>query len=151
MKFNTKIGNNIVSIICAIYVVLFTYAATSKLLDFENFRIQLGQSPLVSAYASWIPIALPAFEFIIVILLLLPKFRLIGLFVAYTLMAMFTAYIYILLNFSAFVPCSCGGILENMTWNQHLIFNICFIILAGIAILLIPNNNLPDNHKTLKL
>ena len=148
MKFNTQTRNNIVSIICYIYVVLFTYAATSKFLDFENFRIQLGQSPLVSAYASWIPIALPTFEFIIAILLLLPKLRLIGLFAAYTLMAMFTAYIYIILNFSAFVPCSCGGVLENMTWNQHLVFNICFIILAGIAILLMPNN-LQINHKTL--
>jgi uncharacterized membrane protein YphA (DoxX/SURF4 family) len=151
MKFNTQTRNNIVSIICYIYVVLFTYAATSKFLDFENFRMQLGQSPLVSAYVSWIPIVLPIFEFIIAILLLLPRFRLIGLFAAYTLMAMFTAYIYIILNFSAFVPCSCGGILENMTWNQHLVFNICFIILAGIAILLMPNNNLSVNHKTLKL
>ena len=76
------------------------------------------------------------------------KFRFFGLFAAYTLMAMFTAYIYIILNFSAFVPCSCGGVLENMTWNQHLVFNICFIILAGIAILLMPNN-LQINHKTL--
>jgi len=118
------------------YVVMLTYAATSKLLDFENFRIQLGQSPLVSAFASWIPITLPASEFIIAILLLVPKFRFIGLFAAYTLMTMFTAYIYIILNYSAFIPCSCGGILEKMTWNQHLVFNSCFMILAGIAILL---------------
>jgi hypothetical protein len=133
------------------YVVMLTYAATSKLLDFENFRIQLGQSPLVSAFVGWIPITLPASEFIIAILLLIPKFRFIGLFAAYSLMTMFTAYIYIILNYSSFVPCSCGGILEKMTWNQHLVFNIFFIFLAVFAILLKTKHTLLFKRKTLKL
>ncbi len=151
MKFNTQTRNNIISIICYIYVVLFTYAATSKLLDFENFRIQLGQSPLLSAFAFWISVAVPLSEIIIAILLLIPKFRFLGLFAAYSLMVMFTAYIYIILNYSSFIPCSCGGVLEKMTWNQHLIFNICFIILGGIAILITPNKNLFIHHQSLKL
>jgi hypothetical protein len=33
-------------------IILFTYAAISKLIDFENFQTQLGQSPLLSAYAA---------------------------------------------------------------------------------------------------
>src|SRR5690606_14703009 len=49
-------------------------------------------------------------------------------------MVMFTAYIFIILNFSDFVPCSCGGVLEKMSWTQHLIFNVVFIILAGVAV-----------------
>jgi hypothetical protein len=32
------------------------------------------------------------------------------------------------------VPCSCGGILEEMSWNQHMAFNITFIAIAVIAI-----------------
>lgn len=151
MKFTTQTRNNIVSIICYIYVVLFTYAATSKLLDFENFRVQLGQSPLLSAFAVWSSIAVPVSEIIIAILLLLPKFRFFGLFAAYSLMVMFTAYIYIILNYSAFVPCSCGGILEKMTWNQHLIFNILFVLLAVFAILLETKNVLLLKHQTIKL
>ncbi len=151
MEFNTQTRNSIVRIICYIYVVLFTYAATSKLLDFENFRIQLGQSPLLSAFAFWTSVAVPVSEFIIAILLLIPKFRFMGLFAAYSLMVMFTAYIYIILNYSSFIPCSCGGVLEKMTWNQHLIFNICFIILGGIAILITPNKNLFIHHQSLKL
>ena len=49
-------------------------------------------------------------------------------------MVMFTAYIYLILNYSDFIPCSCGGVLEDLSWTQHLIFNIVFIFLAGVAI-----------------
>jgi len=150
MKLNPKFRRNIANIICNIYVVLFTYAATSKLLGFEIFRVQLGQSPLLSAFSSWVVFTVPLSEISITILLLIPKFRVIGLFSAYTLMVMFSAYIYIILNYSTFIPCSCGGILEKMTWNQHLIFNICFIILAVIAILIISPNNILITRKTLK-
>jgi hypothetical protein len=38
--------------VCFLYIILFTYAAISKLIDFENFQTQLGQSPLLSAYAA---------------------------------------------------------------------------------------------------
>lgn len=40
------------------------------------------------------------------------------------------------------MPCSCGGILEKMNWNQHLLFNICFCVLAVPAILLQSKLNL---------
>lgn len=134
MKFSHR--KNIIIIICYLYIFMLVYAATSKILDFENFKIQLGQSPLLSSFAGWITILVPVSEFMIAILLLIPKFRFIGLFASYFLMVLFTAYIYIILNYSAFIPCSCGGILEKMTWNQHLVFNIVFIVFAIVAILL---------------
>ncbi|MFV8351741.1 MauE/DoxX family redox-associated membrane protein [Flavobacterium sp. XS2P14] len=150
MKLNSQIRNNIVNIICCLYAVLFTYAAISKLLDFENFRIQLGQSPLLGSFAGWILFTVPALEILIAILLLIQNFRLIGLFTAYTLMVMFTAYIYIILNYSAFVPCSCGGVIQKLSWGQHIIFNICFILLAGIAVMLLPYKNTLNNRQTAK-
>lgn len=126
---------------CYLYAFMFIYAATSKLLDFENFKIQLGQSPLLSSFTEWIAITVPVWELIIALLLLVPKFRYFGLFIAYFLMVLFTAYIFIILNYSPIVPCSCGGILENMTWNQHLVFNLLFIALALIAILFTTQNS----------
>ena len=47
---------------------------------------------------------------------------------------MFTVYIIMILNFTSFVPCSCGGVLENLGWIEHLIFNSVFIILGLLAI-----------------
>lgn len=152
MKTSVSFKNIVVDIICLLFVLLFVYAATSKLFDFENFKIQLGQSPLLSAVVNWISITVPVLEIIIAASLLLRHIRLLGLYACYLLLIMFTAYIYIILNYSAFVPCSCGGILEKMTWEEHMIFNICFIILAIVGILFIPAksnviSNKSGNHE----
>lgn len=148
LKLNNAARNSIILIICYLHIILFTYAATSKLLDYQNFKIQLGQSPLLSPFAGIVSWAVPSIEFLISLLLAIPKFRLSALFAAFSLMAMFTAYIYIILNYSAFVPCSCGGVLEKMTWDQHLLFNIAFILLSAIAILIYPLADFSKDFKT---
>jgi len=51
-------------------------------------------------------------------------------------MVMFTSYIIAITRYSDYVPCSCGGALESLTWNQHLLFNIGFLLLALIGIIL---------------
>lgn len=126
----------IIDFICILYIILFVYAGVSKVLDYENFRVQIGQSPLLSAFAGVLAWLVPATEIIISFLLLFSRTKVLALFSGYTLMIMFTAYIYILLNFSSYTPCSCGGILEKMGWNTHLLFNLFFVILAAIAIVL---------------
>ncbi len=138
MKLSATTKSIFLNSICLLYILLFVYAAVSKLLDFENFRVQLGQSPLLSAFAGWVSWGVPISELFISLLLILPRYRFIGLFAAFSLMTMFTAYIYIILNYSSFVPCSCGGVLQKMTWDQHLIFNGAFLILATLAILIKP-------------
>lgn len=137
MERKETIKSRIVEIIYLLFVLLFVYAAVSKLLDFENFKVQLGQSPLLSAFASWVSWLVPIVELILALLLLFPRWRMIALFAAFSLMLMFTVYIFIILNYSSFVPCSCGGILEKLGWKEHLIFNIVFIILAAVGILIL--------------
>lgn len=117
--------------------MLFIYAAVSKLLDFETFIIQLGQSPIVAPYANVLAILVPVTEIAIAALLLTARYRLLGLLLAFSLMVMFTSYIVIILNWSYFIPCSCGGILEKMGWTEHLIFNIVFVLLSLLAMFLI--------------
>ncbi|MBF4488224.1 MauE/DoxX family redox-associated membrane protein [Flavobacterium sp. CSZ] len=134
MKTSVHVKRIIIESICLLYVVLFVYASVSKLLDFERFQVQLGQSPLLSAFALWIALLTPIIELIIVVLLISSKTRFLGLFLALSIMIMFTTYIFIGLNFSSYVPCSCGGILEKMSWNAHLIFNCFFILIAVLAI-----------------
>lgn len=136
MKSQNNFRNFITQTVSLLFVLLFVYAAVSKLLDFENFQIQLGQSPLLSAFASWVSWLVPLVELIISAALLIRRFRYIGLLASLCLMSMFSAYIFIVLHYSSFVPCSCGGILEKMNWNVHFIFNIVFMLLATIGILL---------------
>lgn len=140
MNIKPQIRIVIIEIICLLYVLLFVYAATSKLLDFEHFRIELGQSPLLSAFADWISVLVPVVEYLTCLLILIPRFRLAGLFCAYGLMVMFTAYIFIILKYTSFVPCSCGGVLEKLDWKSHMIFNTLFVCLAIAGILLYDKN-----------
>ena len=126
----------LVPVTCYLYVLLFVYAALSKLLDFENFRVQLAESPLLSAYAGLVAPAVIGLELLIVLLLCFKTSRLTGLYASFFLMVAFTVYIYLILNYSDFVPCSCGGILEQLGWREHLVFNITFALLALLAIVI---------------
>lgn len=134
MKIAEKIKKALPLIISYLFAFLFTYAAVSKILDYHDFSIKLGQSPLFSAFAGWVAIGIPVLELLIVVLLCFPRWRFTGLFASLCLMVAFTAYIFIILNFSTYVPCSCGGILQDMGWTEHLVFNIAFVMLALTAL-----------------
>lgn len=136
MKLAASFKSHFIYVVALLHIMLYVYAAVTKLLDFENFQVQLGQSPLLSAYAGIVSYAVPVVELVIVGLLFFESTRYFGLYGSLCLMTMFTTYIFIMLHFSPFVPCSCGGILEKMSWQQHLLFNAFFFIINMIAVLL---------------
>jgi uncharacterized membrane protein YphA (DoxX/SURF4 family) len=128
--------NIIIEIIAFLFVLLFLYAAMNKILDYQKFTVQIGQSPLLTGFGSSIPWLVITFEVLISILLVLPRLRLVGFFASFSLMTMFTAYIWAILTFSSSIPCSCGGILEKLGWREHLIFNSAFVMLGVVGIVL---------------
>lgn len=134
----------IVTVISGFFFLLFLYAAASKLLDYQKFTIQLGQSPVLTGYAGIIAWLIPAIEILICALLIIPRVKILALYASFSLMLMFTAYIFIILNFAERVPCSCGGILDKMGWTEHLIFNCVFVVLGIIGIVL--QTNLSSQH-----
>ncbi|MEX1239364.1 MAG: MauE/DoxX family redox-associated membrane protein [Cyclobacteriaceae bacterium] len=123
-------------IISFLFIFLFAYAAVNKLLDYAKFKLQLEQSPILTSIADIVAVGIPVAEFAIVLMLLFRKTRLLGLYFSFSLMVAFTTYIILILNFSFYVPCLCGGVLENMGWTQHLFFNITFSILGIVGIAL---------------
>ncbi len=131
--FLTK-KEGVVFIICCLLFALFMYAAVTKLLDYQKFKVQVGQSPLLTTYASEVALLIPIVEILIAVSLFLLRTPLLGLYASYSLMIMFTAYIITILGFAERVPCACGGILQNMNWVQHLVFNIAFVVLGIVAI-----------------
>jgi len=131
----TRSGRIITDIICYAFVLLFLYAAVSKLLDYQQFELQIAKSPVVTDFAGILAWLVPVVEILVSILLLVPRTVSFGLFGALALMSLFTAYIIAILNFSENIPCSCGGVLEHMSWQQHLVFNLGFVLLAIMGIL----------------
>ncbi|ROI02528.1 tellurium resistance protein TerC [Chryseobacterium sp. G0240] len=133
-----------VKTVSILLALLFIYAAMSKLLDFENFQVQLAQSPLLSAYAGIISYSIIIIEIIVAISLFIPYTNRYGLYASLGLMSAFTIYIYLIINYSDFIPCSCGGILEKMSWTQHLIFNLFFVVLTLTAIICVDRHDYPQ-------
>jgi len=75
MKLKPALVKNYQIIISYLFILLFVYAAVSKIIDFQNFQAQLGQSPLLSAFASWVSWLVLILELGIVVLLIFPKLR----------------------------------------------------------------------------
>lgn len=118
------------------------------MLDFENFQVQLAQSPLLSAYAGFISYAVIISELVIAVLLFIKSKRLMGLYLSLGIMISFTVYIFLILNYSDFIPCSCGGILEKLGWTEHLIFNIVCVMMALAGIYIIEGQAEKEIFKT---
>jgi putative oxidoreductase len=118
-------------------ILLFTYAAISKLSDLVIFKSQLYRQHFPHVLADMLLYALPAAELFTVLLLLFQRTRLTGLLVSAAMLTAFTLYIALgLLHVWGKIPCSCGGILNHMSWQTHLVFNCAFLLagLAGIAV-----------------
>ncbi|MCL6460328.1 MAG: hypothetical protein I4O51_00450, partial [Flavobacterium micromati] len=99
MKLTATFRNKFTIIISYLFILLFVYSAVSKVLDFQNFQVQLAQSPLLTAFTTFISYAVLIVEFTIALLLSIPKTRTIALYLAFGLMFQFTLYIYIILNY----------------------------------------------------
>jgi putative oxidoreductase len=128
-----------IKIICTLLVFLFVYAAISKLTDFTGFTADMNNQPLPRFLKPILVWAVPATELAIVALLIFDTTRLIGLYASLLLMAAFTFYTaVVLLHFFKYIPCSCGGIIKNLTWPQHLLLNLFFVLIAIIGIFIYP-------------
>jgi hypothetical protein len=118
------------------FLFLWLYAAANKLFDFQKFKVQIGQSPILTDFSVPIAWMVPGLEIGIAITLIMGTSRLFGFYACFALMLIFTAYIVVIMGLPERIPCQCGGILGKMGWTEHLIFNSCFALLALAGILI---------------
>lgn len=115
-------------------IFLFTYTAISKLIDHESFLTSILQSPIIRNQATLVSWSVPVLELLIVAMLLEEKFRNMALMLSLSLMIIFTFYIAYMVLFVPHLPCSCGGVLKELSWGNHILFNCFFIILIITAL-----------------
>jgi uncharacterized membrane protein YphA (DoxX/SURF4 family) len=120
----------IIESIIFLYAILFLYTGISKVADYSTFKEQLRESPIIGPIAPFVACMVPLAEFLIVVMLAVPRWRFKGLLGALILMTSFTLYIIIIMAVSDKLPCSCGGIIAELSWAQHIVFNCAFILLA---------------------
>jgi hypothetical protein len=129
-------GKNFAAFITALLVLLFVYTASDKLFHFDVFKNQLERSPFIGGYNQWVAVMLPVCELLIAGMLVFNTTKKIGLYAFLLLMLLFTGYIIAMLLSGKHLPCSCGGVLKQMTWKQHIVFNLFFVGLAITVIVL---------------
>lgn len=132
---------HILELISFAIFLMFVYAAGSKLIDYKLFVFQMNMQPFDDKYTNILAFGLPILEFIIAALLIFKRTLLTGLWLSLILMIFFTGYIVLIeLNYYGTVPCSCGGIISKLSWSQHLIFNLFFVLISIIGIVIYKRN-----------
>jgi hypothetical protein len=107
-----------------ILIALFTYTAISKTIDYILFYQQLSNIPAMRPFAGFVVVFIPLIEITTAILLLFPKTEIIGWWLSAILFSVFIIYILAMMILVPKLPCSCGGIIEGLSWTNHLIINI---------------------------
>jgi putative oxidoreductase len=121
-------------VIAYMLALLFLYTAANKIWKFQNFEWVLSTLPFIGSYSTLIAYSVPSAEIIISIFLLIPFSRGYGLTGSFLLMLAFTTYLLFMLMYAKDLPCNCGGVIAQLSWKQHILFNSFFLILSLIAI-----------------
>jgi putative oxidoreductase len=117
-------------------LALVSYALTARLLDFQHFRDEINNQPLPKTWTLWIVYSTILLEIGIITALLFERSRLAGFYISLVLMTIYTLYsVAILLHFFPYVPCSCGGFIEKLTWLQNLTLNLVLLCLSLLSII----------------
>jgi putative oxidoreductase len=129
--------NNTLDLITFLLVLLFVYTAASKLFNFHEFEQQMHNQSLplqVSTILIW---TLPEVELLTALLLIFECTKATGFYLSAFLMFCFTVYIVLaLLHFFNRIPCFCGGAIKAMGWKMHLWFNLFFLLLSTLGIII---------------
>lgn len=126
-----------IQIICTLLIILWVYAALSKLFEFSVFAAQLQRQPLPQWSVALLKWGLPIVELVTAVMICFQKSRYWGLLLSSGLLAVFTFYVVFALS-GAFgdIPCSCAGLIAALHWKGHLLFNIIFTGMSTLGVYL---------------
>lgn len=155
MRNGKHISNLSLQIITFLLILLWVPVTIDKFWDLDVFHATLLNQPFPNWWADILYWLLPLLELLAVILLAWPgkaKALYRGMWLSFILLLGFTLYIaFGVLGFYSKQPCGCGSVIKNLSWPQHLLFNISFLTLSGIGIWLSRRNKIDDLfNKTLR-
>jgi hypothetical protein len=110
-------------------LALFMYTAASKILTINAFSSTLAKSPLIGSNSLLVAWLIPIIEIIVGILLIITGTRKLGLYASLVLLGIFTLYLVYMVSSGTKLPCHCGGAISTMTWQQHIWFNVAFLLI----------------------
>lgn len=124
--------------IVTLLIILWVYAAVSKLTGYRLFVISMEKQPLPAWMVSKLIWALPAAELSMAAMLSTKRLVGYGLLLSALLLFSFAGYTALALSGAyGSIPCSCGGIFSFMQWKGHFIFNVIAFCAALTAWILL--------------
>ncbi len=133
---------NIFRLVAFLFALLFAYSAGAKIFDLPGYRSRIGDLPLPLWIAQPLTWLVPLVEILVVVLLVVPRLRVVGLLSAVCLLVVFSLYLLYLTQYPV-LSCACGGVLEQIGAGWHLALNTGFILL-GVAGL---RNKIKNQHQ----
>lgn len=126
----------LINIIRLIFVILFLYTGISKLLAYHDFVDESKQTASLIGISNSIILSVPFIEILIATLLTTRRWQLTGFYGSLVLMSAFTWYVIFLSRLQYYVPCDCGGGLDMLPINIHLLLNLILLTLTILGIFL---------------
>lgn len=121
----------LVSIITILLIALFFFTGMEKIFYHDSFVINLGRQPLPVWMKSLLAWGLPISELAVVVLLVISRTRLLGLWVSALMILGFSGYTaYASTEPLGYVPCACGKVFNTLSWAQHFWLNMVLFLLA---------------------
>jgi len=134
-------------IIIILLLLLWIPVTIDKILNFSSFQSGILRQPLSTNVANLAIYTLPVLEVLTIVLLLINRCRQLGFLLSSLLMTIFTFYVGLaLIGTWEKLPCGCGSVISGMSWPEHFWFNITFLLISIIGMILsfkFKNDNLP--------
>jgi len=129
-----KKENIILNIIRPVLIMLWVYAAVTKVSNYPLFISELHKQPFPESTDAAIAIILPTIEIVTAVLLLFDRTLKTGYKGSFILMSLFTLYVLLAMTRTfGHIPCPCAGIIGRMNWGAHLVFNLFFVIISYVG------------------
>jgi hypothetical protein len=134
----------IIEILSAGFILVFIYTSLNKFLHHHIFLFELKLSPDLNQMAAILSWTMPIIELSIASLFFFKQSRLIAFFLVSTLFSVYLSAMFIL---ERYVPNIRGGILNSLSYNQYILLNSTFLLLAilGVILLLFERRNHSEN------
>lgn len=151
MKISTSLKTAFADLIVALLLLLFIYTSASKFLDYDKFvfQMRLAPVPLMKTVAPILGWLMPLIEILIAVALSTGFFydnlKIKALYSSVILLIVFDIYIGTMLLSGSQLPCTCGGIISKLGWQQHLIFNTFFIVAGTMSARYLDKKQLSKN------
>lgn len=136
-----------IHIVLFLLVLVFSYTAISKLSATDEFTAQLHYFPIFRALPPGIAVVIPIADAIVALLLIFPLTRNAGLWSSLVLLGLFTIYLIVIVITMPELPCTCGGVISQLNWVEHIVFNIG---LSGLCLLALQQHHVTSRQSISK-